>query len=74
MKCDNCLNARRIISENGLHSICCLSEKVAMDCIMGKKDQRLPTIHCNCTDEEIAKSFIEDVEAVKELLSQESEE
>lgn len=25
-------------------------------------------IHCNCTDEEIAKSFIEDVEAVKVLL------
>lgn len=42
MKCDNCLNARRVISENGLHSICCLSEKVAMDCIMGKKDQRVP--------------------------------
>lgn len=44
MKCDNCLNARRIISENGLHSICCLSEKNAMDCIMGKKDQRVPTM------------------------------
>ena len=25
-------------------------------------------IHCNCTDEEIAKSFIEDAEAVKDLL------
>lgn len=25
-------------------------------------------IHCNCTDEEIAKSFIEDVETVKDLL------
>jgi hypothetical protein len=25
-------------------------------------------IHCNCTDEEIAKSFISDVEAVKDLL------
>lgn len=44
MKCDNCLNARRVISENGLHSICCLSEKVAMDCIMGKKDQRVSTM------------------------------
>ena len=44
MKCDNCLNARKVISENGLHSICCLSEKVAMDCIMGKKDQRVPTM------------------------------
>lgn len=27
-------------------------------------------IHCTCTDAEIAKSFIEDVEAVKELLPQ----
>lgn len=44
MKCDNCLNARRVISENGLHSICCLSEKVAMECIMEKKDQRVPTM------------------------------
>lgn len=25
-------------------------------------------IHCNCTDEEIAKSFIEDAEAVKDQL------
>lgn len=32
-------------------------------------------IHCNCTDKEIAKSFIEDVEAVKDLLPRaESEE
>ena len=41
MKCDNCLNARRIISENGLHSVCCLSDKVAVDCLVGKKDQRI---------------------------------
>ena len=41
MKCDNCLNARKIISENGLHSVCCLSEKVAVDCLVGKKDQRI---------------------------------
>ena len=31
-------------------------------------------IHCNHTDTEIAKSFIEDVEAVKDLLPQESED
>ena len=42
MKCDDCLNARRIISENGLHSICCLSEKNAMECLMGQKDHRVP--------------------------------
>lgn len=41
MKCDNCLNARRIISENGLHSVCCLSDKVAVNCLVGKKDQRI---------------------------------
>ena len=34
VKCDNCLNARRIMSENGLHSICCLPEKIAMECLM----------------------------------------
>ena len=31
-------------------------------------DKAESEIHCNCTDEEIAKSFIEDVEAVKDLL------
>lgn len=44
MKCDNCLNARRIISENGLHSVCCLSDKVAVECIIEKKDHRVPRI------------------------------
>lgn len=43
-KCDNCLNARKIISENGLHSICCLSDKVAVNCLIGKKDQKIPII------------------------------
>ena len=38
-------------------------------------DKAESEIHCNCTDEEIAKSFIEDVEAVKDLLPKaESEE
>lgn len=41
MKCDNCLNSRRIISENGLHSVCCLSEDVAVKCIIGKKDHKI---------------------------------
>ena len=32
-------------------------------------------VDCNCTDEEVAKSFIEDVESVKDLLPRaESEE
>ena len=41
MKCDNCLNSRRIISENGLHSVCSLSDRVAVNCLVGKKDQRI---------------------------------
>lgn len=41
----------------------------------GAKMVESQEIHCNCTDKEIAKSFIEDVEAVKDLLPRaESEE
>ena len=32
------MNSRMVISENGLHSICCLSEKKAIDCMFGEKD------------------------------------
>lgn len=53
MKCDNCLNARRIISENGLHSVCCLSDRIAVDCFVGKKDQR---IIVPCSNKKIAES------------------
>ena len=28
-----------IISENGFHSVCCLSQKAATDCVIGKKSQ-----------------------------------
>ena len=52
MKCDNCLNAIKIISENGLHSVCSLSDKVAMNCLAGKKDQRI-IVHGN--NEKIAE-------------------
>lgn len=38
MKCDYCLNSRPVLSENGIHYICCLSSKKAMDCMIGKKD------------------------------------
>ena len=38
------------------------------------KYKKKEEVHCNHTDAEIAKSFIEDVEAVKDLLPQESEE
>ena len=37
-ECEKCLNSRMIISENGYHSICCLSQKAAMDCAIGKKN------------------------------------
>ena len=37
-KCDTCLNSRIIISENGLHSSCTLSDKKAVDCILNKRD------------------------------------
>ena len=41
-KCDKCLNARSIISENGLHRVCALrNEKAAMDCLMGIKSERV---------------------------------
>ena len=38
-KCEKCLNGRIIISENGYHPVCCLSQKAAMKCMMGKKSQ-----------------------------------
>lgn len=37
-KCEKCLKSRLIVSENGYHAVCCLSQKKAMDCIMGKKN------------------------------------
>ena len=41
MKCNDCLNVISIISENGLHPICSLSDKNAIDCIMEKKDYKV---------------------------------
>jgi len=40
MKCETCLNARPVISENGMHSVCCLSSGKATECMIGKKDHR----------------------------------
>lgn len=37
-KCDGCLNSRIVISENGLRSICCLSEKRAVACLTNTED------------------------------------
>lgn len=40
-KCSKCFNRRSIVSENGMHYNCCLKEKDAMDCIMGRVDHYL---------------------------------
>ena len=32
--CNNCLNSRVILSENGYKVICCLSDKKALECIL----------------------------------------
>ena len=37
-RCQVCLNSRAIVSENGIHWVCCLSEKKTLDCLMGVKD------------------------------------
>ena len=36
--CEKCLNSRPIVSENGYHAVCCLSQKKAIDCMTGKKN------------------------------------
>lgn len=41
-KCDSCLNSRIVVSENGMHSTCCLSDKKAVECLMNKKDSYIP--------------------------------
>lgn len=33
MKCETCINSRPIISENGIHYICCLSPRKSRNCI-----------------------------------------
>ena len=42
--------------------------EIAKDRIGAIESQESKKIYCNYTDEEIGKSFIEDVEAVKDLL------
>ena len=37
-RCDVCLNSRAVVSENGIHYVCCLTEKQCLDCLMGVKD------------------------------------
>lgn len=38
MRCEKCLNRVSVISENGIHYNCSLSEKKAVDCICHRKD------------------------------------
>ena len=42
-KCEECLHSRIIVSENGYHAACCLSQKKAIDCMIGKKSQFVTT-------------------------------
>lgn len=39
MRCDTCINARAILSENGWHYVCALSSKASSKCITGVKIQ-----------------------------------
>jgi len=45
MKCDNCLNARSVVSENGIHRVCCLSENEALSCLIGKENYYVGVIN-----------------------------
>ena len=46
-KCDNCLNSRIVVSENGYHPVCCLSSKKVMECISGDKDHKVCIVKNN---------------------------
>ena len=39
-KCENCIHGRRVISENGVHTICELPDKEAAECITDIKDKK----------------------------------
>lgn len=34
MKCSECINSRKIVSENGEHYICCLSSRKSKQCLL----------------------------------------
>ena len=44
-KCENCINSRRVISENGAHTVCILPDKQAADCITDIKDRKVEVKH-----------------------------
>jgi hypothetical protein len=43
-KCDTCIFSRAVISENGFHWVCCLTQKRAIDCMSGVKDRYIRAI------------------------------
>jgi hypothetical protein len=40
--CEECLNTRLIVSENGFHRICTFPVSVSIKCIHGIKDRFIP--------------------------------
>lgn len=51
MNCKNCINRRRVISENGYHSVCCLSNKKAMECRLENGKYKVELKEENTNDE-----------------------
>lgn len=49
-KCDYCMNSRVAISENGYHSICCLTEMQAINCLLRRKEYFVPAIKTFSSD------------------------
>lgn len=45
-KCECCLNSRAVISENGLHYVCCLSQRAAVNCMTGKLSHFKELVRC----------------------------
>lgn len=50
MRCDTCLNSRPIVSENGIHRACCLSDKKVMQCVLGEKNHYVRVKRRRSTD------------------------
>ncbi len=42
MKCDTCMNRRPVFSENGWHSVCCLSSRKIIACLTEREDKYKP--------------------------------
>lgn len=72
MNCDECVNSRTVISENGYHSVCCLSEKEWFNCSTGKHSKFISK-RPKLTDEQIKNleddEFFLDLDAERYRLS-----